>query len=194
MGSRHLGSFSKTFYLDSYDAIVNRSDTLPTFVPNAQITRLSFSQFRSDQARFQCSSSSEIWKGKIVKMNEKQSLLILPPNSEKTTGSMNSVVESSEAEASTVSVTLGTVPKRRSWCCPLQLGIPRGHWSGGITESLWPGQPRIGSKESIVTATTISRKKRLASCNLGHSKRTWLGCYRCEGSPLRPSRCVSNEW
>ena len=32
-----------------------------------------------------------------------------------------------------------------------------GHWSGGYTESLWPGQPRIGSEEFFrFTATKIS--------------------------------------
>jgi len=45
-------------------------------------------------------------------------------------------------------VTLGAGPPPCSWCCPLQLGVPRGHWSGGITESLWPRELWIGSKDS----------------------------------------------
>ena len=59
-------------------------------------------------------------------MNEKQSIQILKPpaNSEIRSVSMDSVVE--EGEASPVSNTLGTEPKQRSWCYPLQLGIPRG--------------------------------------------------------------------
>jgi hypothetical protein len=44
-------------------------------------------------------------------MNEKQSLLILPPNSDQTMESLDSVAE---GEAGALSVTLGTVPKRRS--------------------------------------------------------------------------------
>ena len=54
-------------------------------------------------------------------MNEKHLLIIR--NSDLAMESLDSVAE---GEGGALSVTLGPVPKRRSWCCPLQLGIPRG--------------------------------------------------------------------
>jgi len=54
-------------------------------------------------------------------------------------------------------VTFGAGPSHCSWCCPLQLGSPRGHWSGGTTESLWPRELWLGSQDSDAEAEVPGR-------------------------------------
>jgi len=85
-------------------------------------------------------------------MSSKPPLMISPP-SNNNGNTMES--RTSDLSSSQVCVTLGSVPHRRSWCCPLQLGIPRGHWSGGNDESLWPCEPRIGLQVIIKFDSTF---------------------------------------
>jgi len=95
-------------------------------------------------------------------MSSKPPLMISPP-SNNNGNTMES--RTSDLSSSQVCVTLGSVPQRRSWCCPLQLGIPRGHWSGGNDESLWPCEPRIGLQ--VINATIeISNQKWLTKCGV----------------------------
>ena len=51
-------------------------------------------------------------------------LMISPPSNSNSKPSMRS--SGTSMEASQLCVTLGSEPKQRSWCRPLQLGIPRG--------------------------------------------------------------------
>jgi len=68
---------------------------------------------------------------------------------------------SSDAAGPQMCVTLGPVPSSSSWCSPLQLGSPRGHWSGGITESLWPRELWFGSQDSDVKTQVSSAENQL---------------------------------
>jgi len=81
---------------------------------------------------------------------EKERIDIMSSDPEKNKQSimLNSDLWCMEGDSASPCVTLGAGPSPCSWCCPLQLGSPRGHWSGGITESLWPRELWIGSKDS----------------------------------------------
>jgi len=103
-----------------------------------------------------------------VKMSNKHLMISPPSNNNLDNCKMDSGAPGA-SDASQVCVTLGSVPKRRSWCCPLQLGLPRGHWSGGITESLWPCEPRIGPQSNATLE--ISRQEWTLMCGCGVQRR-----------------------
>lgn len=111
---------------------------------------------------------------------------MLPPMSSE----FNSV-ESSQDSA--VCVTLGSGPKRCSWCSPLQLGIPRGHWSGGINESLWPCEPRRKLENFTPAFSCAEWPSQGHFGGLQRQPAAWMGRHCLEGPSLRSGGCVPDE-